>query len=83
MVSVYQDGELCLCLPDCACCTACHKRIDDVDKCPEAESWGNPYRCDPNCVYYQEIWDEKELKEELEKDEDKILTDNTEANDGH
>ncbi|WP_295685143.1 hypothetical protein [uncultured Fibrobacter sp.] len=30
---------------------------------------------------YQEIWDEKELKEELAKDEDKLLFDK-ETNDG-
>lgn len=73
MVSVYYDGELCSCLPDCACCRACHKLIDDVDECPEATEFGNKWRCDPNCEYYDEIWDENELQEELAKDEDKFF----------
>lgn len=69
MVNVYYDEILCLCLPDCACCTACHKRITDVDKCPEATSFEDDDRCSSDCIYYRELWDENELKEELANDE--------------
>lgn len=34
MVDVIIDGEVAYCLPDCTCCTACHKLIDEVDECP-------------------------------------------------
>lgn len=73
MVAVYQDGVQCFCLPDCTVCRACHKRIEDVDKCPEATSFEDYDRCSPDCIYYSEIWDENELKEELERDEDNEL----------
>lgn len=69
MISVYFDGEECFCLPDCACCRACHKRLADVETCPEPMG-NDDDECDPNCEYYDEIWDEKELNEELAKDKD-------------
>lgn len=75
MADVIIDGEVDYCLPDCTCCTACHKLIYEVDECPFPEPyglWSDKYKCTPDCEYYKEIWDEKELKEELEKDEDKI-----------
>ena len=72
MVDVYYNGVLCLCLPDCACCRACHKLIEDVDECPEPNEYHDKYKCDPNCEHYEEIWDENELKAELDKDEDNI-----------
>lgn len=34
-----------------------------------------PAYCLPDCNYYHEIWDEKELKEELDLDEDKHIFD--------
>ncbi len=34
MVDVIIDGEVAYCLPDCTCCTACHKLITEVDECP-------------------------------------------------
>lgn len=70
MVDVIYDGIQCFCLPDCACCKACHKRLNEMEKCPE----GNEH-CDPNCNDYAEIWDETELKEELAQDDDKKLED--------
>ena len=57
-----------ICIPDCACCRLCHKLIDDDIKCPE----GDEYCSIGDCEYYDEIWDENELKAELEKDEDKF-----------
>lgn len=78
MVDVIIDGEEAYCLPDCTCCTACHKLIKEVEECPFPEPcglWSDKYKCTPDCEYYQEIWDEKELKEELAKDEDKLLFD--------
>lgn len=72
MIPVYYDGIQCFCLPDCACCKACHKRLADVDTCPEPRG-NDDDECDPNCEHYAEIWDEKELNEELAKDEDRRL----------
>lgn len=37
--------------------------------------WSDRHKCTPDCEYYHEIWDEKELQEELDKDEDKHLLD--------
>lgn len=36
---------------------------------------GEPAYCLPDCPNYDEIWDEKELQEELNNDEDKHLLD--------
>lgn len=76
MVDVIIDGEAAYCLPDCTCCTACHKLITEVDECPFPEPyglWSDKYRCSPDCNYYQEIWEDEELKKELALDEDKTL----------
>lgn len=73
MVDVIVDGEIAYCLPDCTCCRACHKLIDEVKECPEADDIWNRYKCNPDCEYYEEIWDEEELKKELALDEDKTL----------
>ena len=54
------------CIPDGACCRLCHKIITDDIKCP----YGDGYCSMGDCGYYDEIWDEKELKAELEMNED-------------
>jgi hypothetical protein len=46
-----------------------------MDECPEPADWQDKYVCIPDCPNYDEIWDEKELQEELDKDEDKHLLD--------
>ena len=59
MVDVIIDGEPAYCLPDCTCCTACHKLITEVDECPFPEPygpWSDPHNCTPDCNYYHEIW---------------------------
>ena len=33
MADVIIDGEVDYCLPDCTCCTACHKLIYEVEEC--------------------------------------------------
>lgn len=68
MINVIREGIIHYCLPSCACCKFCHKLIGNVDKCPE--DGGD--ECNPDCAYYDEIWDENELKEELDQDEDKL-----------
>lgn len=78
MVEVIIDGEPAYCLPDCTCCTECHKLITEVKECQLPKPyglWSDKYKCTPDCEYYNEIWDEKELKEELDLDEDKHLLD--------
>lgn len=67
---VVSNGIECYCLPDCAICKSCHKRMTDVQECSEHND-----TCDSDCEYYAELWDEDELKEELAKDEDKLLFD--------
>lgn len=68
MIDVIYEGIHCYCLPDCSCCKYCHKRLNDINECPLNED-----HCDSDCEYYDEIWDENELKAELEKDEDKEM----------
>ena len=68
MAHTINNDEGCICIPDCACCRLCHKLIDYDIKCPEHND-----TCDADCEYYDEIWDENELKAELEKDEDKEM----------
>lgn len=75
MVDICQDGVFVGCPLSCAVCKACHKRITDLEECPEPENWQDKYVCIPDCPNYDEIWDEKELQEELDKDEDKHLLD--------
>ena len=75
MVDICQDGVFVDCPLSCAVCKACHKRITELDECPEPEDWQDKYVCIPDCPSYDEIWDEKELQEELDKDEDKHLLD--------
>lgn len=75
MVDIVQDGVFVDCPLSCAVCKACHKRLLDMDECPEPEDWQDKYQCIPDCPNYDEIWDEKELQEELDKDEDKHLLD--------
>ena len=75
MVDICQDGVFVDCPLSCAVCKACHKRITDLDECPEPEDLQDKYVCIPDCPNYDEIWDEKELQEELDKDEDKHLLD--------
>lgn len=75
MIDMYQDGVLVDVLPSCAVCRACHKLMSEVEECPEPEDWQDKYVCIPDCPNYDEIWDEKELQEELDKDEDKHLLD--------
>lgn len=75
MVDICQDGVFVDCPLSCAVCKACHKRITDLDECPEPADWQDKYVCIPDCPNYDEIWDEKELQEELDKDEDKHLLD--------
>ena len=65
------NDEGCICIPDCACCRLCHKLVTDDINCPD----GNEYCITGDCEYYDEIWDENELKAELEKDEDKFKED--------
>ena len=75
MADVIIDGEVDYCLPDCTCCTACHKLRYEVNESPFPGAyglWTDKYKYTTDREYYKEIWDEKELKEELEKDEDKI-----------
>lgn len=55
MFDVIIDGEEAYCLPDCTCCTACHKLIHEVDECPYPEPyglWSDKYKCTPDCEYY-------------------------------
>ena len=75
MVDICQDGVFVDCPLSCAVCKACHKRITELDECPEPADWQDKYVCIPDCPNYDEIWDEKELQEELDKDEDKHLLD--------
>lgn len=75
MVDICQDGVFVDCPLSCAVCKACHKLITELDECPEPEDWQDKYVCIPDCHNYDEIWDEKELQEELDKDEDKHLLD--------
>lgn len=71
---VISNGIECYCLPDCAVCQSCHKRMNEIQECPEHND-----SCDADCEYYAELWDEDELKEELEKDEDKRLLNKNEV----
>lgn len=75
MVDICQDGVFVDCPLSCAVCKACHKLITELDECPEPEDGQDKYVCIPDCPNYDEIWDEKELQEELDKDEDKHLLD--------
>jgi hypothetical protein len=75
MVDICQDGVFVDCPLSCAVCKACHKRLTEMDECPEPADWQDKYVCIPDCPNYDEIWDEKELQEELDKDEDKHLLD--------
>ena len=75
MVYICQDGVFVDCPLSCAVCKACHKLITELDECPEPADWQDKYVCIPDCPNYDEIWDEKELQEELDKDEDKHLLD--------
>ncbi len=75
MVDICQDGVFVDCPLSCAVCKACHKRFTEMDECPEPADWQDKYVCIPDCPNYDEIWDEKELQEELDKDEDKHLLD--------
>jgi hypothetical protein len=75
MVDICQDGVFVDCPLSCAVCKSCHKLITELDECPEPEDWQDKYVCIPDCPNYDEIWDEKELQEELDKDEDKHLLD--------
>ena len=75
MVDICQDGVFVDCPLSCAVCKACHKRLTELDECPEPADWQDKYVCIPDCPNYDEIWDEKELQEELDKDEDKHLLD--------
>ena len=70
---VISNGIECFCLPDCAVCQACHKRMNDIQECPEHND-----TCEADCEYYTELWDENELKAELAKDEDEnVLKENS------
>lgn len=75
MVDICQDGVFVDCPLSCAVCKACHKRLTEMDECPEPADWQDKYVCIPDCPNYDEIWDEKELQEELDKDEDKHILD--------
>ena len=75
MVDICQDGVFVDCPLSCAVCKACHKLITELDECPEPEDWQDKYVCIPDCPNYDEIWDENDLQEELDKDEDKHLLD--------
>lgn len=77
MAFVIYNGVECYCLPDCACCKLCHKLISEIDDCPDGNEYCNAGECD----YYDEIWDNNELKEELDKDEDKIIEKEINEND--
>jgi hypothetical protein len=39
MVDVIIDGEVAYCLPDCTCCTACHKLIDEEPFIFDGNDW--------------------------------------------
>lgn len=83
VASIFEFEKVLQGLPDCTCCTACHKLINEVEECPFPEPnglWSDKYKCTPDCNYYHEIWDEKELKEELAKDEDKLLSHDADGN---
>lgn len=75
MIDMYQDGILVDVLPSCAVCRACHKLMTDVEECPEPEPWQDTSVCISDCPSYDEIWDDKELQEELDKDNDRHLLD--------
>lgn len=73
MIELFQDGFHVEYPMPCAVCKACHKRLIEINECPEPEDWQDKYVCITDCPNYDEIWNEKELQEELGKDEDRHL----------
>ena len=78
MVELFQDRFPVEYPLPCAVCRACHKLLTELDECPEPEDWRDVNVCESECPSYDEIYDETELKEELDKDKDRHLLDEPE-----
>jgi len=78
MIDVSQEGCPVEYPLSCAVCNACHKLLTELDECPEPEEWQDLHVCVSECPSYDEIYDEKELQEELDKDEDRHILDEPE-----
>lgn len=75
MIELFQDRFPVEYPLPCAVCRACHKLLTECDECPEPEDWQDVNVCVSECPSYDEIYDEQELQEELDKDEDRHLLD--------